>query len=147
MAISIKHFTRITAPQETVLQHFGDVESWPEWIRTCRRAEWMEGEPWENGAVLRLAMGVGLATLGADVTIFQANLPQSVAWRGRRFGVTTVHTWTFSEMNGDTMVTSDEVFEGTALQLLGVTGVRPLISLLTDAWLNGIKAASEAVPE
>ncbi len=144
MAIRVRQFTRIDAPQDIVLQHFEDVEAWPQWIRTCRRAEWVEGEPWKDGARLRLTMGVGLATLGADVTIKDSNLPHSVAWTGRRFGVTTLHTVTFSTTDGGTLLTSDEVFDGPAPQLLGVTGFRPLISLLTDSWLDGIQAAAEA---
>ena len=144
MAIRVRQFTRIDAPQDIVLRHFEDVEAWPQWIRTFRRAEWVEGEPWKDGARLRLTMGVGLATLGADVTITDSNLPHSVAWTGRRFGVTTLHTLTFSTSDGGTLLTSDEVFDGPAPQLLGVTGFRPLISLLTDSWLDGIQAAAEA---
>ena len=139
MAISIRLFNRIEAPPEKVWEQFADVAGWPSWIPMFRGAHWEEGEPWKDGARLRMAMGFGPATLGVEVTIINAELPYSIAWTGRRFGVTSVHTWTFVPDQDGTLLTSDEVFDGPPAQLLGITGLRPMISLITESWMDSLQ--------
>ncbi len=144
MAIVIKHFNRIAAQPEKVWERFADVDSWPSWIPTFRGAQWVEGEPWTDGARLRMTMGIGPATLGVDVTIVNVDLPLSIAWTGRRFGVTSLHTWTFAPSGDGTLMTSDEVFDGPAPQLFGVTGLRPMISRMTEAWMESLQKEAES---
>ena len=147
MAVVVKHFNRIAASPEEVWEQFSDVAAWPSWIPTFRGAEWVEGEPWTDGARLRMAMGIGSATLGVDVTIMNVDLPHSIAWTGRRFGVTSIHTWTFTADRDGTIMTSDEVFDGAAPQLLGVTGLRPMISLITSSWMDSLQKRVEGEGE
>ena len=143
MALVVKHFNRIGALPEKVWEQFSDVDSWPSWIPTFRGAQWVEGEPWKDGSRLRMTMGVGPATLGVDVTIANVDLPHSIAWTGRRFGVTSVHTWTFTKDRDGTIMTSDEVFDGPPPQLLGVTGLRPMISRITESWMDSLQKRVE----
>ena len=143
MALVVKHFNRIAALPEKVWEQFADVDSWPSWIPTFRGAQWVEGEPWKDGSRLRMTMGVGPATLGVDVTIANVDLPHSIAWTGRRFGVTSVHTWTFTADRDGTIMTSDEVFDGPPPQLLGVTGLRPMISRITESWMDSLQKRVE----
>ena len=143
MALVVKHFNRIGALPEKVWEQFSDVDSWPSWIPTFRGAQWVDGEPWSDGSRLRMTMGVGPATLGVDVTIVNVDLPHSIAWRGRRFGVTSVHTWTFTKDRDGTIMTSDEVFDGPPPQLLGVTGLRPMISRITESWMDSLQKRVE----
>ncbi len=143
MALVVKHFNRIGALPEKVWEQFSDVDSWPSWIPTFRGAQWVDGEPWSDGSRLRMTMGVGPATLGVDVTIANVDLPHSIAWTGRRFGVTSVHTWTFTKDRDGTIMTSDEVFDGPPPQLLGVTGLRPMISRITESWMDSLQKRVE----
>ncbi len=147
MALEIKHFNRIAAPPEKVWEQFADVEGWPSWIPTFRGARWSEGEAWTDGARLRMTMGLGPATLGVDVTIVNVDLPHSIAWTGRRFGVTSIHTWTFTPDRDGTIMTSEEVFDGPAPQLLGVTGLSPMISRITEYWMDSLQKRVEGTQE
>ena len=143
MALEVKHFNRIAAPPEKVWEQFADVMGWPSWIPTFRGASWVEGEAWTDGSRLRMTMGLGPATLGVDVTIVNVDLPRSIAWTGRRFGVTSIHTWTFTPDRDGTIMTSEEVFDGPAPQLLGVTGLRPMISRITELWMDSLQKKVE----
>ena len=143
MALVVKHFNRIAAPPEKVWEQFSDVDSWPSWIPAFRGAQWVDGEPWKDGARLRMTMGMGPATMGVDVTIVNVDLPHSIAWTGRRFGVTSIHTWTFTPDRDGTIMTSDEVFDGPPPQLLGVTGLRPMISRITESWMDSLQKKTE----
>lgn len=147
MALEIKHFNRIAAPPEKVWEQFADVEGWPSWIPTFRGARWSEGEAWTDGSRLRMTMGLGPATLGVDVTIVNVDLPHSIAWTGRRFGVTSIHTWTFTPDRDGTIMTSEEVFDGPAPQLLGVTGLSPMISRITEYWMDSLQKRVEGTQE
>ena len=93
-----------------------------------------------------MTMGVGPATLGVDVTIVNVDLPYSIAWTGRRFGVTSINTWTFTPDRDGTIMTSEEVFDGPAPQLLGVTGLRPMISRITESWMDSLQKKVEETP-
>ncbi len=143
MALTIQHSRRIDAQPETVWEQFGDVASWPRWLPIIRGARWLDGEPWTDGARLRMAMAVGPASLGVDVTIANASPPLSVAWAAGRLGVRSLHTWTFTPDNGGTLATSHEALDGPMPQMLGVRALRPMINRMTASWLDSLVARVE----
>lgn len=146
MSLIIADTIEIDASPEEVWQFLGDLSTWPHWNRTCRKAEFVSGEPWTPNSCFTMTMHLGPIPLTATVEIneMQAGSPRAVSWRGGRLGVHSDHRWKLESLDSNrTRILSHEVFTGATLPLLRLGGLRPLVGYLSRAWLHGLKRAAE----
>lgn len=104
--------TLVAAPRDHVFAVLADVERWPDWQPTVSRAV-LDG-PMAVGATFRWTAGGSRIT--STVTALQA--PDVIAWTGRGPGVRAIHVWRFTEIEGGTLVHSDESMSGPLARLL-----------------------------
>ncbi len=124
------------------------------WRIFCHMVDWPRWHPWpvslDRGGSLEPGdcFGLYLRPLGLPLAVrarVLENLPgRRVSWQGRMLGITSRHTFSFSDGQGGTLVQSRERLQGWNLFWL-----RPLYSTtrlgrLGQQWLEALAARAEA---
>jgi hypothetical protein len=95
------------------------VEDWPRWDwMGSAHACWLAGEPWTEGARLRVGHRPGTF----DCVVVAARPPREVAWEGRGLWFHGHHAFRFLPHPRGALVQTEETFTGMGAPLL-----RPLI--------------------
>jgi len=132
----------VAAPRARVWRVFCRLVDWPAWHP--RPVRLYQAEELEPGA----EFGLYLRPLGLPVSVrarVLESLPgRRVSWQGRMLGITSRHSFSFSDAPGGTLVESREHLQGWSLLWL-----RPLYSTtslgrLAQQWLEALAARAEA---
>ena len=105
---------------------------------------------WVSGAS-RVDHGVQVgnylsSSVSFSVNVIEALPTQRVVWASTVLGLTATRTFTFDGHSGTTIVTDRKTFESPLIPVRLVYP-RPVIRLMTESWLNDLKAESERLAQ
>jgi hypothetical protein len=75
-------------------------------------------------------------------TLQTVEVNKMVGWSGPAFGAFAIHTWHFTEQNGQTTIRVEESMEGWLVKLLK-SKFQSGLDKSIDSWLHYLKAESE----
>lgn len=126
----------INAPINKVWQVFTDVDHWSNWQKKIPTAK-INGDfkawttfDWKTGGL----------TITSTLQSVEKN--KAIAWCGPAFGSFAVHTWHFSEENGQTKVYVEESMEGWLVYTLKNQFQKTLDTSI-EYWLGALKRETE----
>ncbi len=126
----------INAPIGKVWRIFSDVNNWDEWQKEI--VDPVINGPFKAGTVFHWkSNGLTIAS-----TLQSVELNKEVAWSGPAFGAFAIHTWHFTENNGQTTVSVEESMEGWLVKLLKGKFQSSLDTSI-EHWLADLKTESE----
>lgn len=101
-----------------VLHAFGQIEGWSTWYPGVIQAGWVQGEPWQPGAVMTVQVKNSLGmTVGSTATVLP-DAEGKLSWENRAPGLITVcQAWSEATPNG-CCFTLQKVYHGPAAPLL-----------------------------
>lgn len=151
LTVTLEASRLVRAPRPVVWRVFSDLTAWPEWNPLCSKAT-IEPRRAGQAAPLEqegLGFSFGLRPLGWPVTVratVRAARPgELVAWQGRCWGVTSLHTYTFTDAPGGTLVHSHEEITGWTLLFLRAFYAPRRLSELNHQWLKALAQRSESL--
>jgi|SRR6218665_1207946 len=126
----------INAPAEKVWKVFSDINNWDAWQTEIV-------EPKINGA-FQPGTSFNWKSNGLTIisTLQTVDTNKMVSWSGPAFGSFAIHTWYFTEHNGQTTIRVEESMEGWLVTLLKSTFQSSLDTSI-EHWLNALKAEAE----
>ncbi|WP_157844437.1 SRPBCC family protein [Chryseobacterium sp. Leaf404] len=126
----------IKAPAEKVWKVFSDVDHWDAWQKEIVT-------PKINGA---FKPGTSFTWKSNGLTITSTlqtvEINKMAGWSGPAFGAFGIHTWYFTEHNGQTTIRVEESMEGWLVNLLKHQFQSSLDTSI-DYWLNSLKIEAE----
>ena len=131
------HQIDIRAPLEKVWALHVDVNGWTRWNLDMTAARiagsFMPGASfdWES-------YGFPVTS-----TIYTVDAPHRILWGGGGNGVTAIHEWRFTPIDGGVRVATDESFAGEAV-VANVGAIKSLLDASLAAWLKSLKVAAES---
>lgn len=128
----------IAAPLSTVWQVQTDIAQWPQWNTDISQAE-LEG-PLAVGTVFRWS------TAGLDditSTIAEVVPEQRIVWSGPAQGITAVHVWTFTPVQGGIQVHTEESWDGAPVRER-LEFMQGALDKSLESWLDNLKREAEA---
>lgn len=126
----------INAPVEKVWKVFSDVNNWDAWQKEIVT-------PKINGA-FKPGSSFNWKSNGLTITstLQTVEINKMVGWSGPAFGAFAIHTWYFTEHNGQTTIRVEESMEGWLVTLLKSTFQSSLDSSI-EYWLDALKTETE----
>jgi uncharacterized protein YndB with AHSA1/START domain len=126
----------IDAPLETVWQLHTDIDGWPSW------------HPDVTTAKLRGPLAVGAVfdweTAGLAITSTVGELipARRIAWGGPAHGIDGIHVWTFETDGNQTVVHTEESWDGEPVQA-NPAELGAALDASLRSWLAALKATAE----
>lgn len=121
----------LPASPERAWRVWSRVEDWPRWDPFgSASAQWLSGEPWTEGARLRVGHRPG----AFDCVVVAARPPAEVAWLGRAAGIEGRHAVGFLPHPRGCVMRMAETFEGR-----GARALRPVIRLAWGRQMRGFR--------
>ncbi len=136
----------IHAPRQPTWEAFRNIERWPVWSRVCLGVWGIAGGPWRAGGQLSFKLRIAGVSVSFSVNVIEALPTQRVVWASTVLGLTATRTFTFDGHSGTTIVTDRKTFESPLIPVRLVYP-RPVIRLMTESWLNDLKAESERLAQ
>ncbi|MDR7370256.1 SRPBCC family protein [Flavobacterium aquidurense] len=126
----------INAPVEKVWEIFSDVNNWDTWQKEIVT-------PKING-VFKAGTSFNWKSNGLTIisTLQTVETNKMVGWSGPAFGAFAIHTWHFSEHNGQTTIIVEESMEGWLVALLK-SKFQSSLDTSIEHWLNALKIKAE----
>jgi uncharacterized membrane protein len=126
----------INVPAEKVWKVFSDVDNWNSWQKEIVT-------PKINGA-FKPGTSFNWKSNGLTITstLQTVETNKMVGWSGPAFGAFAIHTWYFSEHNGQTTIRVEESMEGWLVKLLK-SKFQYSLDTSIDHWLNALKVEAE----
>lgn len=126
----------INAPVEKVWKVFSDINNWDAWQKEIVT-------PKMNGA-FKPGTSFNWKSNGLTITSTLQTVEKNrmVGWSGPAFGAFAIHTWYFTEQNGQTTIRVEEIMEGWLVTLLKNTFQSSLDTSIKH-WLNALKVEAE----
>jgi len=126
----------INAPVKKVWKVFSDVNNWDTWQKEIVT-------PKINGA-FKPGSSFNWKSNGLTITstLQTVKINKAVGWSGPAFGSFAIHTWYFTEHNGQTTIHVEESMEGWLVTLLKSTFQSSLDTSI-EYWLNALKTEAE----
>ncbi len=97
---------KIKSGQDNVWKIMADIEAWPTWNPEVKNAS-IQGELVE-GTSFRWKAGPGTI----NSTLQKVEPPRFLAWTGNTLGIKAVHVWKLESLNNETLVSTEESWEG-----------------------------------
>ena len=136
--VYVRREVDVDAPISVVWDVLTNVDEWPRWNADVKSAS-LAG-PLTIGTAFRWK--AGLATIASCIADVEP--PRSLGWTGRTLGLSAAHIWGLGEReDGGTHITTEESMEGPLTRVLRGT-VEKNVERSLDAWLQGLRAESEA---
>ena len=126
----------INAPAEKVWKVFSDVDHWDAWQKEIVTPK-IDGA-FKPGTSFNWKSN-GLTIISTLQTV---DTNKMVGWSGPAFGSFAIHTWYFTEHNGQTIIRVEESMEGWLVILLKSTFQSSLDTSI-EHWLNALKIEAE----
>jgi hypothetical protein len=127
---------RVNADVETVWDLMADVNRWPDWNPDVKWAN-LEGDL-VAGSEFRWKAGPG----SIKSTLQRVERPRLLAWTGKTLGIHAVHVWRLDPQDGDTLVKTEESWEGLVVRIFRRMMQKQLDQAI-NAGLGHLKAAAE----
>jgi uncharacterized membrane protein len=126
----------INAPVEKVWKVFSDINNWDAWQKEIVT-------PKMNGA-FKPGTSFNWKSNGLTITSTLQTVEKNrmVGWSGPAFGAFAIHTWYFTEQNGQTTIRVEESMEGWLVTLFKNTFQSSLDTSI-EHWLNALKVEAE----
>lgn len=128
----------INAPVTKVWEVFADVDHWSSWQKEIKSPK-INGEFKEGTTFNWKSNGLTITS-----TLQTVAVNKMVGWSGPAFGAFAIHTWHFTEQNGQTTVWVEESMEGWLVQLLK-SRFQYSLNRSIDSWLHYLKVESENI--
>jgi hypothetical protein len=126
----------VAASPEIVWDLMADINRWPIWNPDVKAAS-LDGALAE-GSVFHWKAGPGAIIS----TIRRVERPRILAWTGKGFGIYATHVWRLEPLDGNTIVRTEESWEGLLARILrGV--MQKQLQKAIDAGLRYVKAEAE----
>jgi len=126
----------INAPLIKVWKIFTDVDHWSSWQKEIKNPK-INGEFKEGTTFDWKTNGLTITS-----TLQTVEVNKMVGWSGPAFGAFAIHTWYFTEQNGQTTIRVEESMEGWLVKLLKGKFQSGLDKSI-DSWLRYLKEESE----
>lgn len=126
----------INAPIEKVWKIFSDVDNWNAWQKEIV-------SPKLNGAFkagIRFNWKSNGLTITSTLQTVEVN--KMVGWSGPAFGAFAIHTWYFTQQDGQTIISVEESMEGWLVKLLK-RKFQSSLDTSIEYWLNALKTEAE----
>jgi uncharacterized membrane protein len=131
-----KKSIQINAPVEKVWKVFSDVDHWDSWQKEIENPK-INGE-FKAGTTFNWKSN-GLTITSTLQTV---DVNKMVGWSGPAFGAFAIHTWYFTEQNGQTTIRVEESMEGWLVSLLK-NKFQSGLDTSIDSWLHSLKQEAE----
>lgn len=135
----------IQAGIEKVWETFVDLSCWKDWNTVLEDVRPSAGKIVEGGH-LRCCMRPFAFPLRFDPVVSEVVRRERVVWFGKKYGISASHEFIFKENNGDTTVTSREIFLGLPVIINGMFFPSRRVRELTALMLRDLKKAAEEQP-
>ncbi|MBN1397612.1 MAG: SRPBCC family protein [Bacteroidetes bacterium] len=133
---STRHQIVIGAPIEKVWNLLSDIDRWPSWNPTISFSK-LEG-PLAPGTSFRWK-----SKSAPIVSILQEVIPQKrISWTGKSMGTKAIHIWELEAQGNNTIVKTEESFNGLIVKLLKGMMQKTLDQSLQE-WLLCLKQNAE----
>jgi hypothetical protein len=131
-----RHGTVIAAPLDVVWRLHVAVNAWPTWQKGIDRAH-------IDGA-LRPGAVFDWETYGLNIesTVYRVEPDRHTLWGGPSEGISGIHSWTFTPLDGGVRVDTEESWSGDPIQA-DTAGMQAALDASLTAWLEYLKAAAE----
>ncbi len=109
--VIVRSTIEIESTPDNVWNIMSDLENWPRWnpeIRSVRLAG-----PFAEGTEFKWKAGPG--TIRSRLTAIEK--PGTLGWTGITFGIRAVHVWGIRSIDGKTLVTTEESWDGVHVRL------------------------------
>jgi len=126
----------IDAPPEVVWDVLATFEDWPSWNPDVKSMS-IDG-PVAPGTQFRWKAGPG--TISS--TLQEVDPPRLIAWSGRTFGVNAFHVWRLEPRDAQTLVHTEETFDGLIARLFRGR-MRKTLTEGLESGLRHLKAEAE----
>ena len=102
----------IDADPESVWNVLIDIEHWPKWNPDVENVK-MDHD-FVEGSEFKWKAGPGTITSKLQVV----DKPKLLVWTGKTMGIHAVHVWSLKPSKGQTMISSEESWEGLIVRIL-----------------------------
>lgn len=126
----------INAPLTVVWGLFSDINNWDKWQKEIVDPK-INGQFKEGATFDWKSNGLTIHS-----TLQTVEIKKKVSWSGPAFGAFAIHTWHFTETNGQTVIRVEESMEGWLVTLFDSIFQSKLDTSI-DHWLMYLKIASE----
>nr|WP_315200619.1 SRPBCC family protein [uncultured Flavobacterium sp.] len=126
----------INASVKNVWKVFSNVNNWDTWQKEIVT-------PKINGA-FKLGTSFNWKSNGLTITstLQTVEINKMVGWSGPAFGAFAIHTWYFTEHNGQTTISVEESMEGWLVSLLK-SNFQSSLDTSIEHWLKALKTEAE----
>ena len=114
---------------------FSNLARWEKWSPICRGCRLTHPGELRLGSVLEIRLQVVGLILTVPARVVQFNPPESITWRGEKFGIRASHSYRFIPHNQGTMLCNHETLSGARFPFNG----------LITAWYRIGKVSSESL--
>lgn len=123
----------VATDPKTVWNIISAIDHWPDWNPEVKLAS-LKGEL-TPGSTFRWKAGPGTITS----TIQQIETLKTIAWSGRTLGINAIHIWRLERKDGETIVKTEESWEG----IFARTFRGPMQKILQSSIDSGLKYLKE----
>lgn len=127
---------RIAAPIDLVWRTEADLESWPAWNPDVQSVQPLG--PVAPGTTFKWKAG-GMKIVSE---LKEVDAPRRLGWTGRTLGLRAIRAWRFTELEGGTLVRTEESFDGVLARLFPRRLKRALAASLEQG-LTALRIESE----
>ena len=128
--------TEISAAPEVVWDVLSGIEAWPTWNPDVRAVSMHGGLA--VGSDFRWKAGPGTITS----TLQRVDRPRVLAWTGSTFGIKAIHVHVLEARGGNTLVRSEESYDGLVVRIFRALLQQRLDTALADG-LRHLKIEAE----
>lgn len=126
----------IQATPERVWEVFTDITAWPDWQPEIASARL--DEPFAVNATFHWSA----AGMEIGSTIGELILGRRIGWSGLFKGIMAVHVWTFTPVEGGTLVQTAESWDGASVRPQAKT-LQTVLDRSLRVWLEALKNEAE----
>jgi Polyketide cyclase / dehydrase and lipid transport len=131
-----RHSTVIASPIDTLWRLHTDVNAWPTWQKAIDQAHL--DDVFAPGA----AFTWETYNLTIVSTVYQVEPQRHTLWGGPSDGITGIHAWTFTPVDGGVRVDTEESWSGDPISA-DVTGMQAALDASLTTWLDQLGCAAE----
>lgn len=130
-----RHSAVIGAPLDVVWRLHTDINRWPGWQQAIDEAH-LDG-PFVPGAIFTWRT----YNLSITSTVYRVEARRHTLWGGPSEGITGIHAWNFTPVEGGVRVDTEESWSGDPVQA-DTAGMQAALDASLTAWLGYLGAAA-----
>ncbi|MFC9653619.1 MULTISPECIES: SRPBCC family protein [unclassified Streptomyces] len=129
----------IKAPLEQIWRLHTDIDTWATWIPEITPAQKKTPGPLRPGSVFTWSP----QNMKVTSTVATVKPMRCIAWGGPVNGIDGVHLWTFKQVGGGVLVTTEESWAGPPVEA-DIPGNQAALDAGLNDWVHRLKDAAEA---